>query len=198
MAQRGQRDEHERPTTAQRESLMAPWRDSYMRSLGEAAKAPASSGCFLSEYWASPQDDERNLVVARVGEGACAGMILLNKYPYANGHLLAALGEGRPRLLEYSPAQRAALWRLVDIACALAEETLSPQGLNVGVNQGVAAGAGVPGHLHAHVVPRWHGDVNFISVVGELRVIPTGLEQMAARYRETWGRIGARLVGDHE
>ncbi|MFG0276109.1 MAG: HIT family protein [Phycisphaerales bacterium] len=198
MAQGGQRHEGERPTDAQRESLLAPWRDSYMRSLSDDAKAQASGakaapGTFLSRYWDSPQDDEQNLVIARVGEGACAGMILLNKFPYANGHLLVAMGEARVRLMEYSPEQRAAFWRMVDMACALAETALEPQGLNVGLNQGGAAGAGVPGHLHAHVVPRWHGDVNFISVVGELRVIPTGLAQMAGRYREVWAEIAARF-----
>jgi len=198
MAQGGQRSEGERPTDAQRESLLAPWRDSYMQSLSSDMKAKAKGaapapGTFLSRYWEPPADDEKNCVIARVGEGDCAGMILLNKFPYANGHLLVALGEARVRLMEYSPAQRAALWRMVDMACALAEEALEPQGLNVGVNQGSAAGAGVPGHLHAHVVPRWHGDVNFISVVGELRVIPTGLAQMAARYRDVWAKVAARF-----
>ncbi len=195
MAQGGQRNEGERPTDAQRESLLAPWRDSYMRSLSDEAKKPGAPapGTFLSRYWESPADDEQNLVIARVGEGACAGMILLNKFPYANGHLLVAMGEARVRLMEYSPEQRAAFWRMVDMACALAETALEPQGLNVGLNQGAAAGAGVPGHLHAHVVPRWHGDVNFISVVGELRVIPTGLAQMAGRYREVWGDVAGRF-----
>jgi ATP adenylyltransferase len=196
MAQGGQRSEDERPTDAKRESLMAPWRDTYIQSLSDEMQGkggPKAPGTFLRRYWETPADDEKNCVIARVGEGDCAGMILLNKFPYTNGHLLVALAEGRMRLTEYSPEQRAALWRMVDMACALAEEALEPQGLNIGVNQGGAAGAGVPGHLHAHVVPRWHGDVNFITVVGELRVVPTGLQQMAARYREVWGRMAERF-----
>lgn len=117
------------------------------------------------------------------------GMVMLNKYPYANGHLLVALGEARPRLVDYDASQRAALWSLVDLAADLMERTLHPQGINIGVNQGRAAGAGVPGHLHAHLVPRWNGDVNFITVVGQIRVIPAALEAMAERYRSVWATI---------
>ncbi len=116
-------------------------------------------------------------------------MVMLNKYPYANGHLLVALGEARPRLVDYDASQRAALWSLVDLAADLMERTLHPQGINIGVNQGRAAGAGVPGHLHAHLVPRWNGDVNFITVVGQIRVIPAALEAMAERYRSVWATI---------
>lgn len=114
------------------------------------------------------------------------GIILLNRFPYANGHLLVALGKARARLMEYDAQERAAFWSLVDVAADLMERTLEPQGVNIGVNQGKAAGAGVPGHLHAHLVPRWHGDVNFITVVGQIRVIPAALETMAARYRTVW------------
>lgn len=141
---------------------------------------------FLAEYWAHPEKDEENLVVLRMGEGAAGGMVLLNKFPYASGHLMAALGEGRPRLLEYAPDQIQSLWRLTEIATELVERTLEPQGVNIGVNQGSAAGAGLPGHLHVHIVPRWSGDVNFLSVVGRVRVIPSSMETMAERFRETW------------
>lgn len=117
------------------------------------------------------------------------GLILLNRYPYANGHLLVCLGEGRPRLLDYDEAQRAELWSLVDLATELCERTLRCQGVNIGLNQGLAAGAGVPEHVHVHVVPRWFGDVNFISVVGQVRVIPGALEEMAKRYRDVWAEV---------
>ena len=174
------------------ETLHAPWRDTYMQELSASAAPSHEDGpSFFCAYWASPASDEKNHVVARIGQGDTAGMILLNKYPYANGHLLVALADARPRLTDYAPEQRTALWRLVDLACALAERTLEPQGLNIGVNQGVAAGAGVPGHLHAHVVPRWHGDVNFITAVGQLRVIPSSLDQMAHRYRAVWAQMAS-------
>ncbi|HVZ93890.1 MAG TPA: HIT domain-containing protein, partial [Phycisphaerales bacterium] len=117
------------------------------------------------------------------------GMILLNKYPYANGHLLVCLGDGRPRLMDYEEGQRAELWSLVDLAVDLCERTLRCQGVNVGFNQGLAAGAGVPEHVHVHVVPRWFGDVNFFTTVGHVRVIPSALEDMGKRYREVWGEV---------
>lgn len=149
---------------------------------------PRAGSCFLREYWLNPERDEANLVVVRTGteETGRGGLIMLNRYPYANGHLLVCLGRGRARLLDYSEAERAELWSLVDLATDLAERTLEPQGVNIGVNQGLAAGAGVPEHLHVHVVPRWGGDVNFMSVVGNIRVIPSALEEMAKRYREVW------------
>ncbi len=174
-------------------ALHAPWRDQYMQDLSDESKRSESVSLpdFLSDYWSKPHDDEKNLVVLRAGEGDCGGMVLLNKYPYASGHLMAALGEARPRLLDYSADQRAALWRLTDIAVQLVEKTLEPQGVNFGVNQGSAAGAGLPGHLHVHIVPRWGGDVNFMAVVGRVRVIPSALETMACRYRDTWARLGA-------
>jgi ATP adenylyltransferase len=179
--------------------LHAPWRDSYLQGLSEqesAASARARSGekpasSFLVAYWRTPERDRENHVVARIGEGPAGGMILLNRYPYANGHLLVALGEPRPTLHDDSAEQRAAFWRLVDSATLLVERALEPQGLNIGVNQGRAAGAGVPDHLHAHLVPRWNGDVNYFTVIGGVRVNPSALEAVAERMRETWSRLRA-------
>ena len=111
-------------------------------------------------------------------------MVVLNRYPYSNGHLLVALGEPRPTLLEYEPQHRAAFWELVEIGFDLLQRTLSPQGINMGINQGRAAGAGIPEHLHAHLVPRWSGDTNFMTVVGDIRVIPDSLEKMAETFRK--------------
>src|SRR5690606_21304537 len=166
------------------ENLWAPWRMAYLQEMKRKAEqvgwSATSAGNFLSEYWASPQHDEANLVVYRNQHG----MVLLNRYPYASGHLMAALGEARPTLLDYEPEQRAALWHLVEVAVDLVHRTLAPQGVNVGINEGRAAGAGLPEHLHAHIVPRWGGDTNFMSVVGQVRVIPEALEVMWRQYRE--------------
>ncbi len=147
-----------------------------------AGPPKATSGCFLRDYWLSPADDIKNHVIVRTGDG----LIMLNKFPYAGGHLLVALGDGKPRLLDYSATDRAKLWALTDVALELMEKTLEPQGVNIGVNQGRAAGAGVPQHVHVHLVPRWGGDVNFMEVVGNVRVISAALEVMAARYRKMW------------
>lgn len=169
------------------QNLWAPWRMAYLHELNRRARdaanpaIPPRPGDFFAEYWANPDHDERNHVLHRDAHG----MILLNRYPYANGHLLVALGEARQRLLDYDAPQRAALWKLVDVAVDLVDRTLHPQGVNIGINEGEAAGAGVPEHLHAHVIPRWHGDTNFITTVGQVRIIPEALESMAARYRQT-------------
>jgi len=167
-------------------AIWAPWRLAYIESLSEGGessgkdpkKSADSSGSFLLDYWNTPERDASNHVIERTDDG----MILLNRYPYSNGHLLIALGDARPTLLDYEPEQRAALWSLVDRATALVQKALEPQGLNIGINQGKAGGAGVPSHLHVHVIPRWGGDTNFISSVGGIRVIPSALEAMYERY----------------
>lgn len=152
---------------------------------GSDAK-PAESGSFLLANWRDAAGDERNHVLVRTGKG----MVLLNAFPYAAGHLLVALGEARPTLLDYEARQRRDLWDLVDVAMSLMLTALRPQGVNVGFNQGRAAGAGVPQHLHVHLVPRWGGDVNFMTTIGQVRVIPASLEKMAERYREAWAKMG--------
>jgi ATP adenylyltransferase len=186
------------------QNLWAPWRMAYLREMERkaadaravpgAARAAASAevddALFLSRYWASPGDDEVNFIIHRDTHG----MILLNRYPYANGHLMVALGEARPTLLDYDAPQRAALWNLITFATDLMQRTLNPQGINIGINQGNAAGAGVPGHLHGHLVPRWAGDTNFMTIVGQVRVIPDSLQAMAAQYRAA---LGARPATRH-
>jgi ATP adenylyltransferase len=159
-------------------NLWAPWRMAYLRDLKHKADQvgwdAASTGDFLADYWRHPQRDRDNLVVFRNAHG----LVLLNRYPYSNGHLMAALGEAQPRLLDYAPEQRAAFWRLTEVAMSILQQSLHPQGVNVGLNEGKAAGAGLPEHLHAHIIPRWAGDTNFITVVGQVRIIPSALEQM--------------------
>jgi len=160
----------------------------YIESLSEGEESSGNadaknansggSGSFLLDYWNAPASDALNHVIERTDDG----MILLNRYPYSNGHLLIALGDARPTLLDYEPEQRAALWSLVDLATGLVQRALEPQGLNIGINQGKAGGAGVPSHLHVHVIPRWGGDTNFISSVGGIRVIPAALEAMYEHY----------------
>ncbi len=164
----------DRPRKQALGTLFAPWRLAYLEDTRDT-----SSGSFLRDYWEHPQRDGENFVLVRTDQG----MILLNRYPYANGHLLVALGEARARLMEYDAPQRRALWDLVDRAADLIERALAPQGINIGINQGSAAGAGVPGHLHVHLVPRWGGDTNFMTTIGQVRVIPASLDAMARRYR---------------
>ena len=170
-------------------SLNAPWRQAYVENVDSKPPVTPTTGSFLADDWLTPHQDLANHVIAR----SAKGLILLNRYPYTGGHLLVALGEPRPTLLDYSPDDRAHLWALVDAATMLVQHALSPQGINIGLNQGRAAGAGLPQHLHVHLVPRWSGDVNFLSTIGQVRVIPTALDAMAARYRASVAALAPTL-----
>ncbi|MEM1422706.1 MAG: HIT domain-containing protein [Planctomycetota bacterium] len=182
------------------DALHAPWRMSYMELLASNERGPAPdtpdpgpNTCFLRRYWLTPEEDSANRVIVRTGNATTTtgGLVMLNAYPYSNGHLLVCLGESRMRLHDYTPEERRELWSLTDLAVELCERALGPQGVNVGLNQGEAAGAGVPEHLHIHVIPRWNGDVNFITTIGAVRVIPSAMDDMQRRYEEAWRAIRA-------
>jgi ATP adenylyltransferase len=155
-------------------NLWAPWRMEYIRSLQEESGAV---GCFFCAYWADPAGDEANLVVWR--ERHC--FVVMNRFPYTGGHLLVATTahEGDP--LRLSEEENAELTRTTWQAVALLRRTLQPEGFNVGSNLGHGAGAGVPDHYHCHVVPRWSGDTNYMSVLGDVRVIPESLGTLYAQ-----------------
>lgn len=160
------------------QDLWAPWRMAYLRDLedreADARAAPTgTTSNFLLAAWNDIGNEKAHHVVYRNEHG----LLMLNRYPYSNGHLLVALGEPRSTLLEYSASQREQLWRLVDRGVELVERAFHPQGVNIGVNQGRAAGAGVPEHLHVHVVPRWNGDTNFMATIGDVRVVPDSLDR---------------------
>jgi ATP adenylyltransferase len=159
----------------------------------DAAK-PEEAGCFLRRYWLTPERDGANHVIVRTGstDTGRGGMVLLNAFPYAGGHLLVALGEGRPRLTDYDEEQRRELWSLTDLAVELVETVLTPQGMNVGLNIGRAAGAGVPEHAHVHVIPRWFGDVNFLTAAGNVRLINASLDRFYEAYTAAWADIQRR------
>ena len=150
------------------ERIWAPWRLAYVK---EAGKDPDEECIFCAKPAAG--DDEASLIVHR-GESA---FVILNKYPYTSGHLMVAPFDHIGRLDEIPAATITEVMDLVQQGIRLLEETYGPQGYNVGVNQGRAAGAGVEHHIHFHVVPRWGGDTNFMSSVGESRVIPQALEE---------------------
>jgi ATP adenylyltransferase len=162
-------------------NLWAPWRMEYIRSLGEQQK---EEGCFLCRYWATPENDAANHVVWR----SQYIFVVMNRFPYTNGHLLVAIGEHKADMDDLGDEQLAELARGIRDSIRLLRSTLKPQGFNVGYNVGHCAGAGLPDHLHAHVVPRWSGDTNFMAVLGDIRVVPDALD---ALYREL---AGARQV----
>ncbi len=150
-------------------NLWAPWRMQYIRQIPHDDSA---SGSFLADYWADPQRDHEHLVLHR----SELSIMLLNRYPYTNGHLMVAPGACVPTLAQLTTEQRCDLMEMTTLAERLLQAALNPQGINIGINLGRCAGAGLPGHLHVHVVPRWSGDVNFMTVVGQVRVVPQALE----------------------
>ncbi|SEM32201.1 Diadenosine tetraphosphate (Ap4A) hydrolase [Syntrophus gentianae] len=138
-------------------SIYAPWRMAYIK--GEKVQ-----GCVFCKE--SIRDDSYVLL-----DGKTA-FVMLNAYPYTNGHLLIIPFRHLSSLEALLPEERLEMFSLVDISVRVLKETMSPDGFNIGMNLGRAAGAGIDDHLHIHVVPRWNGDTNFMSVVGDIRVIP--------------------------
>ena len=160
-------------------ALFAPWRMDYIRSLGgkTGSDGKGSDGsCFLCEAAAADGDAvRRDRHVLWQTEQT---VVLLNRYPYANGHLLVAPRRHLADLEELTPAELADVGAQTVEVVRLLKSTVSAQGFNVGINLGRIAGAGVPGHLHQHVVPRWGGDTNFMHVVGEVSVVPEATSRL--------------------
>lgn len=128
------------------------------------------------------QDDLANLVLHR-GETA---FIILNRYPYTSGHLLVVLKDHLDSLEAASPECRSEMMELTNRCIKILRKVYTPDGFNWGANIGEAAGAGIPGHAHMHVVPRWSGDASFMSVLGEARVLPEDLSETYRRLRAAW------------
>lgn len=157
------------------EQLWAPWRYEYVKSADDSNR----DGCIFCEF-PKRGNDRDNLVLHR-GESA---FVLLNAYPYTSGHLMVAPLRHVADIADLSDEELFEIHKLVQTACGWIRAVFSPDGFNLGVNMGRAAGAGIPTHLHWHVVPRWSGDTNFMTAVGEVRVIPQDL-------RTTWDLLTA-------
>ena len=159
-----------------------------MASLGgdaplDGVESGVSDGSTLFEaIEQSGLDDSETFIVHR-GE-TC--FVLLNAYPYTSGHMMVLPRRAVATLAGLGAAEHEELWATVRAAVAAVESAFSPGGVNVGLNLGPAAGAGVPGHLHVHVVPRWSGDTNFITTTADLRVLPEALGDSWRRLREAW------------
>lgn len=170
------------------QNLWAPWRLDYLKQIDQKPPGDGPPPCFLCEAGTvtagTPEAAER-LVLLRDDRG----VILLNRYPYTNGHLLVSVADHLADLTDFTPVQRAGLIELTTLAERLLRAAINPQGINVGINIGRCAGAGVPGHLHVHVVPRWGGDVNFMDTIGGVRVIPQALEESYAHLSEVLAKM---------
>ncbi len=168
-------------------ALWAPWRMEYIRA---ASDPPAGDACFLCEYVRHPERDGENHVIWRAEH--C--LTLFNSFPYSNGHLMVAPMRHAGGLEELPDAALLELMHQTRDAQRLLAETTSAQGFNVGLNFGRCAGAGLPGHLHIHIVPRWSGDTNFMAVIGDTRVIPESIAALHERMREAAVRLGLPAV----
>ena len=155
--------------------LWAPWRLEYIESADEQDE------CLFCAAWASA-DDERSLVVQRGAEA----FVLLNKFPYASGHLMVAPRRHEADFSGLADEEALELHRLAGQAMEVLQETYAPAGYNLGWNLGRAAGAGVVDHVHLHVVPRWQGDTNFMPVLGDVKVLPEHLLETRRRLAAAW------------
>lgn len=149
------------------ERLWAPWRIKYIK---EVIPLKKPEKCIFCDA-AKATDDREKLVIYR---GALA-FVMLNLFPYNNGHLLIAPYRHVPSLSELRDDEGLDLWRLTKCSLKLLKIALKPDGFNIGVNIGRVAGAGVETHVHIHIVPRWCGDTNFMPVIGNVKVIPEGI-----------------------
>jgi len=165
-----------------RQVLFTPWRYAYIT--GQETEKVAEPGCFFCAA-ARDSDDPQRLVVYRSEHF----LVMLNRHPYSSGHLLVAPLDHRASPDDDPAAAQVALWPLVLRVQRVLEKAYAPHGFNVGMNLGRIAGAGIPGHLHWHIVPRWSGDTNYMPVVGETRVLP---ELLADTYR----RLAPRFEED--
>jgi ATP adenylyltransferase len=158
--------------------LWSPWRLEYVT--GDSKPA---TGCVFCEAPRPPHPD--SLIVFQ----GTTGYVILNKFPYNNGHLMVVPHRHVDSLAGLAPAELHELAALAQLSEAALREAYQPQGINMGINLGRPAGAGIVDHLHLHAVPRWTGDANFMTVIGETRVLPESLDATARRLRPIFERI---------
>lgn len=154
--------------------LWSPWRMKYI----ESAK---QKDCVFCKALAGENDAEYFIVYR--GENA---FVMLNAYPYTSGHLMVLPYLHVPALDDLTPEIRADMMELVNKATLVLTSVYHPQAYNIGINMGEAAGAGIEEHIHIHVVPRWAGDANFMTAVGQTRVLPEALEDTYRRVKDVW------------
>lgn len=152
-------------------NIWAPWRIEYILS-------PKDGGCFLCDMFALAEDRAHRILF----RGAtCA--VVMNRYPYTGGHLMIAPYRHVEGLDGMTADEKSEMLELADRSVRILKDKMSPQGFNLGINLGGAAGAGLKDHIHLHVVPRWIGDTNFMPVLGDTTVVPQALDELYDRLR---------------
>jgi len=158
------------------ERLWTPWRRAFVEGAGER-----SDGCFLCTK-AAEHDDKRNLILWRGNHV----FVLLNLYPYNSGHLMVAPFLHTGDLAGLSAEIASEMMHVLQRSVGVVEQVYRPDAFNLGMNLGRSAGAGVPDHLHSHVVPRWNGDTNFMPITADTKVLPESLDQTYERLKPTF------------
>ncbi len=163
------------------EHLWAGWRSAYVTGVeADANPDQGEEACLFCRLFAAGPEDSQ--VIHRGGRTVA----LLNAYPYTSGHCMVAPLRHLGDLESLEPTEAGELMAMVRTASIALKAAYRPDGINVGINMGRAAGAGVPGHLHVHVLPRWFGDTNFMTSVAEARVLPESLDATLERLRAAW------------
>ena len=158
--------------------IFAPWRIRYILDKSK----PSYDGCFMCYYGKHQEKDPENLVVARMDHFFLA----LNRYPYSAGHLMLCPYRHVGSLEQLSSEELLAMGDNLKRSQQLLQKLMQPQGFNIGLNTGEAAGAGFADHLHFHIIPRWNGDTNFMPVVADIQVIPQALEELREELEKIW------------
>jgi ATP adenylyltransferase len=162
------------------DTVFAPWRSAYIRG-----EKPA--GCVLCRDAAR----EDGLVLCEGNHS----FIMMNRYPYTGGHLMIVPFRHLNRLADLLPAESGELFAFMDLSVRVLTEAMKPEGFNLGMNLGKVAGAGIDDHLHIHVVPRWGGDTNFISIIGDVRVISEDVSGTARELRPFFTKFQREVCG---
>ncbi len=168
------------------ERLWAGWRNAYVSGVAQAE--PVYGECVFCGVLAADATDRERLVVHR----GATGVVMLNLYPYGSGHLLVMPSRHVAAMHDLTAEEKQELFELISDSADALQAAYGPDGMNIGANLGRAAGAGVPGHLHFHALPRWSGDTNFMMAIGETRVIPEDLMITYDKVQAAWPRPAAK------
>jgi diadenosine tetraphosphate (Ap4A) HIT family hydrolase len=162
--------------------LDASWRGDYIAKATADEAAGVVDGCVFCTIMASGRPDHATFIVHH----GTHAIVILNAYPYTSGHLMVMPRRHVADLQSLTVDEHTEFWTLVTQADTAIRIAYAPEGLNIGANLGRAAGAGIPGHLHVHLVPRWNGDTNFMTSIAEARVVPESLDVTWKRLTAAW------------
>jgi len=158
----------------ERKNLWAPWRIEYIKSLA------GENGCFICDYLKTPEQDPKHLVLWRTE----LSIVVFNRFPYNNGHLLIAPNRHIPDFSNAGDEEMLDIMKLTRDCQTVLDRAIKPQGFNIGMNFGRCAGAGLPEHMHVHIVPRWQGDTNYMHVCGDVDVISQSLGELYEQLKQ--------------